>query len=164
MNKIMLIISILVAVFFVHLGLSMNTQFESLSKQTGDTVIQNHHMGMEIQARQSLTKRYPKAMSKAFSLLLNDLRYLEENSGTVMDLYIDKSKDNDDIASHYIDSQYRGIKKLPVLIEVNKFSSETDMSAVLNDIYQLEEGTDFKATEINKAGDILIVKGDVYGL
>lgn len=81
-----------------------------------------------------------------------------------MNLTIEKSADNDDIAHHYVDSQYRGIKKLPIVIQIDKFSSETDMGAVLNDVYHLEKETDFKATEINKEGNVLIVKGEVYGL
>ena len=50
------------------------------------------------------------------------------------------------------------------MLQVDKFSNETDMGAVLNDIYQLEMSTDFKVTEINKEGNTLIVKGDVYGI
>jgi hypothetical protein len=164
MNKIFILICIVVSVFFANAGLSINSQVDGISKQSQDILIQNNHMEVEISNRLLLTQKPAVAISKAFSLVVNEIRFLEEYSGTAMNLMIEKSQDNEDIAKHYIDSQYRGIKKLPVLIQVDKFSNETDMGAVLNDIYQLEAETDFKVTEINKEGNTLIVKGDVYGL
>ena len=164
MNKFIILICAVVSIFFVNVGLSINAQVDGLAKQTEGILIQNNHMGVGISNRQLLAQRPPVFISKAFSLVINGIRYLEENSGTTMNLTIEKSKDNDDISNYYIDSHYRGIKKLSVMLEVDKFSSETDMGAVLNDIYQLEVETDFKVTEINKEGNTLIVKGDVYGL
>jgi hypothetical protein len=163
MNKTIVLICIGGSVFFINVGLSIKAQTNGLSKQIEDVLNRNNHMQMEISDRQLLTQRPPVALSKAYELVINDIRYLEENSGTAINLMIEKSQDNEDISSHYVDSQYRGIKKLPVMLEVDKFSSETDMGAVLNDIYQLEIDTDFKATQINKEGNELIVKGDVYG-
>jgi hypothetical protein len=163
MNKMIIITCIVISVFLVNAGLSINAQVEDLSRQKDSLLVQNNHMGAEILERQQLIQKLPIEISKAFSLVINEIRYLEENSGTTMNLTIEKSVDDDDIANHYIGSQYRGIKKLPVTIEVDKFSDETDMGAVLNDVYQLELETDFKATEINKEGNTLIVKGDVYG-
>jgi hypothetical protein len=164
MNKMIFPICIVMSVFFVNAGLSINARVDDLSRQREYMLTQNNHVEVEISQRQMLPQRPPVVVSTAFSLVINEIRYLEGNSGTTMNLTIEKSTDNDDIANHYIDSQYRGIKKLPVMLEVEKFSNETDMGAVLNDIYQLEEETDFKATEINKEGNALIVKGDVYGL
>jgi len=164
MNKVIISASIVVSMFFINVGLSINNKVNDLLKQKEDILIQNNHMGGEILESQLLPQRPPVFISKAFSLVINEIRYLEENSGTIMNLTIEKSADNDDIAHHYVDSRYRGIKKLPVVIQIDKFSSQTDMGAVLNDVYQLEEETDFKATEINKEGNVLIVKGEVYGL
>jgi hypothetical protein len=164
MNKIIIPICVVVSIFFINVGLSINEQIDGLYKQSKDLLIQNNHIEVEISNRRLLTQKPPVAISKSFSLVINEIRYLESNSGTVMNLSIEKSQDNEDISNHYIDSQYRGIKKLPVMLQVDKFSSETDMGAVLNDIYQLEMGTDFKASEINKEGNALFVKGDVYGL
>ena len=164
MNKVIISASIVVSMFFINVGLSINNKVNDLLKQKEDILIQNNHIGVEILERQRLPQRAPVIISKAFSLVINEIRYLEENSGTIMNLTIEKSVDNDDIAHHYVDSQYRGIKKLPIVIQIDKFSSQTDMGAVLNDVYQLEEETDFKATEINKEGNVLIVKGEVYGL
>ena len=164
MNKVIISASIVVSMFFINVGLSINNKVNDLLKQKEDILIQNNHIGVEILERQRLPQRAPVIISKAFSLVINEIRYLEENSGTIMNLTIEKSVDNDDIAHHYVDSRYRGIKKLPVVIQIDKFSSQTDMGAVLNDVYQLEEETDFKATEINKEGNVLIVKGEVYGL
>lgn len=163
MNKIVVVICIVVSIFFANAGASISTQIRSLERQTKDILIQNEHIGMEISKKQQLTPRPPVDISKAYSLVINNIRYLESNSGTAMNLMIEKSQDNEDISDHYIDSQYRGIKKLPVKIQIDKFSGETDMGAVLNDIYQLESGTDIKAIEINKEGNSLIVKGEVYG-
>lgn len=164
MNKIIILICVLVSIFFVNSGLSVNAKLEDLSKQSLEIFTKNNHMQKEILYRQSLAQRPPVAISKAFSLVINEIRYLESSSGTAMNLIIEKSQDNEEISNHYVDSQYRGIKKLSVTIRVDKFSDETDMGAVLNDIYQLEVETDFKAMEINKEGNALIVKGDVYGL
>ena len=164
MNKIMILICIVVSIFFANVGVSINAQVDSLSKQIEDVLIQNNHIEVEISNRQQLTQRPPVVISKALNLVINETRYLEEFSGTAMNIIIEKSADNEDVSKHYIDSQYRGIKKLPIVLQVDKFSNETDMGAVLNDIYQLEIETDFKVTEINKDGNTLIVKGDVYGL
>jgi hypothetical protein len=164
MNKIIIIICIVTAVFSVNVGVSINARVQSLSRQIEDTLVQNTQIHAEILRKQQLSQKSPVAISKAYSLVINDIRYLEENSGTAMNLIIEKSHDNEDIANHYVDSMYRGVKKLPVTIQVDKFSGETDMGAVLNDIYQLEVQTDFKASEINKEGNALIVKGDVYGV
>jgi len=38
------------------------------------------------------------------------------------------------------------------------------MGAVLDDIHLLEKNTDFKASEISKDSNNLIVKGEIYGL
>jgi len=164
MNKVIVLISIIVSVFLINIGLSVNAQVRGVAKQIEDISIQDKHLSVEILNRQLLVQRTPRPIPKAFSLVINDIRYLEENSGTGMNLMIDKAQDNEDISNHYVYSQYRGIKKLPVLIQVDKFSDETDMGAVLSDIYQLEVETDFKVAEINKMGDVLIVKGDIYGL
>ena len=164
MNKVIISSCIVVSMFFINVGLSINKKVNDLFKQKENILIQNNHIGVEILESQLLPQRPPVFISKAFSLVINEIRYLEENSGTIMNLTIEKSANNDDIAHHYVDSQYRGIKKLPVVIQIDKFSSETDMGAVLNDVYHLEKETDFKATEINKEGNVLIVKGEVYGL
>ena len=164
MNKIIVLISILASAIFFNCGLSMNTEVVELSSQIEQISIQNDQMQAEISSKQLLAQKPPVEISKAYSLVINDIRYLEGNSGTSMNLMIEKSKENEDISGHYIDCEYRGIKKLPVTIQVDKFSSETDMGAVLNDIYQLEVETDFKAVEINMERNTLMVKGEVYGL
>jgi hypothetical protein len=164
MNKIITLISLAVSVFFINAGISMNAQVVGLLKQKEDLLIQNNNIGLEISQKLSLSQMPPVDISKAFSLVVNKIRFLEGNSGSTMNLMIEKSQDSDEIYNYLIDSQYRGIKKLPVTLQVDKFSNETDLSSVLNDIYQLEVETDFKVTEISKTGNGLIVKGDVYGL
>jgi len=164
MNALMVFLALLVSLFLGFRGLCMNTEVNDLARQMENIQAQNTQKKQTIVQKQLLTPRRAQAMSKAFSLLVNDIRYLENNSGTTMNLTVDKSNDSDDVNSHCVDSPYRGVKKLPITLQVNKFSSETDMGEVLNDIYQLEIDTDFKATEINKEGDTLIVKGDVYGI
>ena len=49
-------------------------------------------------------------------------------------------------------------------IVINKYSKETDMGAVLDDIHLLEKNTDFTATQIVKDNNNLIVKGEIYGI
>jgi len=159
----MILTGIIVSIIFVNIGFSINRETKGVSAQIKDIKIQNNLLETEILRKQTLTKRSPVPISKALSLVINDTRYLEGNSGTSMNIRIERSQDNEDIASHYIDSQYQGIKKLPVIIQVDKSSSETDMGAVLSDIYQLETETDFKANEIDKEGNAVLVKGDVYG-
>ena len=72
--------------------------------------------------------------------------------------------DSQDISSHYVDTEYKGIRGLKIQIVVDKFSKETDMGAVLDDIHLLEKNTDFVSSEISKDNNNLIVKGEVYGL
>lgn len=163
MNRIIIVICIVVSLFLINIGLSINSHIDGLTKKTRDIQIQNNLIKEEILNRQILPQRPPMLISNAFSIVINEIYYLEEFSGTAMKLIIEKSNDNEDITKHYINSEYRGIKKLPVLLRIDKFSNETDMGEVLNDIYQLEVMTDFKVNEIIKEGNTLNVKGDVYG-
>ena len=164
MSRIVILISIFVSLYFVHTGLLMKVKVQELTRQKQDMVAQNNHMIFEISERLQLPQKQALLMSKAFSKVVNETRYLESNSGTTVDLTIEKSADSDEISSHYQDSQYHGVKKLPVVLHIDKSSSETDLGAVLSDIYQLEIETDFKVTEINKDGTTLLVKGDIYGI
>jgi hypothetical protein len=95
---------------------------------------------------------------------MNQIRLLESYSGTSMNVQLEATTDTQDISSHYEDTQYKGIRGLPIKIVVDKFSKETDMGAVLDDIHVLEKNTDFIASEISKDNNNLIVKGEVYGL
>jgi len=164
MNKIIILVCMGASIFFAHGGLWYKSQADRLSRQIAAILIENKRMNAEIIEKQQLYPQPPVTISKAYNLVINDMRYLQENSGTTMNLTIEKSHDNEDISNHYVASCYRKVRKLPVIIQVDKFSGETDMGAVLNDIYQLEADTDFKAWEINKEGNVLIVKGDVYGV
>jgi uncharacterized protein with HEPN domain len=95
---------------------------------------------------------------------MNQIRLLESASGTSMNVQLEGTMDTQDIANHYEDTPYKGIRGLRIRIVVDKFSKETDMGAVLDDIHLLEKNTDFMASEISKDNNNLIVKGEVYGL
>ena len=89
---------------------------------------------------------------------------LEGFGGTNMDVQLDGVKDAGDISTQFEDTEYKGVRGLKIKIVVNKFSKETDMGAVLDDIHLLEKNTDFIASEISKDSNNLIVKGEIYGL
>lgn len=74
------------------------------------------------------------------------------------------TKENEDIEDHYVVTKFRHVKGLPLTIGVEKYSNETDMIGVLNDIYLLEKRTDFKVSEISTDNNGLIVKGELYGI
>ena len=88
----------------------------------------------------------------------------ETYSGTRMNIVLTGTKENENIEDHYVDTEFRDVKGLPMTISVEKFSNETDMAEVLNDIYLLEKRTDFKVSEISTENNGLIVKGELYGI
>ena len=68
------------------------------------------------------------------------------------------------LESYFIDSSFRNVKILPIVLKINKFSKGTDLASVLNDIYVLEKQTDLKINEITNENDVLEVKGELYGV
>lgn len=164
MNKTIIFISFIISIVFINFGMSTKAQVDELRKENLQLQADNLDMGQNIKNKGSLPKQAPVAISTAYSVAMNQVRLLESLSGTSMNVQLEGAVDTQDISSHYEDTQYQGIRGLKILIVVDKFSKETDMGAVLDDIHLLEKNTDFMASEISKDNNNLIVKGEVYGL
>ena len=164
MNKIIIFISFVVAIVLINFGMSTRAQVDELKKEDSQLQANNLDMEKKINDKESLSKQVPVPISTEYSVVMNQIRLLESYSGTSMNVQLEGAMDTQDISSHYEDTQYQGIRGLKILIVVDKFSKETDMGAVLDDIYLLEKNTDFMASEISKDNNNLIVKGEVYGL
>ena len=164
MNKIIIFISFVVSVVLINFGISAKARMDGLKSENSQLQADNLGMKEKIKDKESLPKRTPVPLSTAYSVVLNQIRLLESYSGTAMNVQLEGAMDAQDIASHYEDTQYKGIRGLKIRIVVDKFSKETDMGAVLDDIHILEKNTDFAASEISKDNNNLIVKGEVYGI
>jgi hypothetical protein len=164
MNKIMIIISFIVSIVLINFGISTKLQVESLRSEDSQLEKDYFDMKQKIRDKRSLIKHTPIPLSKEYGLVMNQMRILESYSGTNMNIQLEGTKDTNDISDHYVDTQYKGVRGLKIKIVVDKFSKETDMGAVLDDIHLLEKNTDFTASEIAKDNNNLIVKGEIYGL
>ena len=164
MNKPIIFISCVVFFVLVDFGLSTKAQVDELKNENAQLQSNNFDMKKTIEYKESLAKQTPVLISTAYSTVINQIKLLESYSGTSMNVQLDGAKDTEDITSNYVDTEYKGIRGLKIQIVVDKFSKETDMGAVLDDIYTLEENTDFIASEISKENNNIIVKGEVYGL
>lgn len=164
MNKIIILISLVVAIFFIHLGVSTKAQVDQMKYANSQLQAHNLDMQKKIKDKETLPKQAPVPISMEYGLVMNQIRLLESYSGTSMNVQLEATTDTQDISSHYEDTQYKGIRGLKLRIVVDKFSKETDMGAVLDDIHLLEKNTDFIASEISKDNNNLIVKGEIYGL
>jgi hypothetical protein len=164
MNKIIIFISLVVSIALINFGSSTKAQIDDLKSQNAQLQTNNLDMYQKIKDKESLPKESPVPISTEYGVVLNQIRLLESYSGTSMNVQLEGTPDAQDISSHYEDTQYKGIRGLKIKIVVDKFSKETDMGAVLDDIHLLERNTDFSASEISKDNNNLIVKGEVYGL
>jgi hypothetical protein len=164
MNKIIVFISLIVSIILINWGMATKAQMDELKSEDSQLEVSNFDMKQKIKDKESLPKQVPVPISTEYSVVLNQIRLLESYSGTSMNVQLEGAVDTQDITSHYEDTEYKGIRGLKIQIVVDKFSKETDMGAVLDDIHLLEKNTDFMASEISKDNNNLIVKGEVYGL
>jgi len=164
MNKSIIFTSFVFSILFINFGLSAKAQIDSLRNENLQLEENNFDLSQQIQDKEFLTKRKPVLLSTAYVLVMNQIRLLESYSGTNMDVQLQNAREIKDIADQYVDTEYKGVRGLKIKIVVNKFSEETDMGAVLDDIHLLEKNTDFMASEIDKDNNNLIVKGEIYGL
>ena len=164
MNKIIIFISIIVSFALLDFGITAKSQLDELKYGYSQLEGGNLELKSKIKVMESLPKHEPVPISREYSVVLNQIRLLESYGGTSMNVQLEASPDIQDISSHYEDTEYKGIRGLKIQIVVDKFSQETDMGAVLDDVHLLEKNTDFMATEISKNNNNLIVKGEVYGL
>jgi len=164
MNKIIIFISIVVSIVLINLGRSIKAQGDNLKIENAQLQANNLNMKHKIKDKESLPEQTPVPISMEYSVVLNQIKLLESTSGTNMNVQLEGTTDTQDISSHYEDTEYKGIRGLKIRIVVDKFSKETDMGAVLDDVHLLEKNTDFMALEISKDNNNLIVKGEVYGI
>jgi hypothetical protein len=164
MNRIIIFVALVVSIIFLNLGISTKAQVVNLRDKDLLLETNNLEMKQKIKDKEFLVKHDPVFLSTEYGLVMNQIRILESYSGTSMNVQLEGAKDTDDISDHYVDTEYKGVRGLKIRIMVDKFSKETDMGAVLDDIHLLEKNTDFMASEISKDNNNLIVKGEVYGL
>ena len=79
-------------------------------------------MEIRIKHEESLPKRKAVELSVAYSAVINQMKLLESYSGTSMNIVFQGAKDMEDVSTHYVDTSFRGVKGLPVLLNVAKFS------------------------------------------
>jgi len=164
MNKIIVLIAVVLSVVLINLGLSSRAQIDELRTENTELESGNLEMKQRIKDKELLPKKAPVPLSVEYNVVMNQIRILESYGGTSMNVQLDNALDVQDISSRYVETEYKGIRGLKIKIVVDKFSHETDMGAVLDDIHLLEKNTDFVASEISKDNNTLIVKGEVYGL
>jgi len=164
MNKTMIVIAVVVTVFFINLGLTLRTKTMQTKIQINEIKSENLSLSDEVDQKERLKKSEPMPISNAFTLFVNATKMYETFSGTRMGIVFIGSKENENIEDHYVSTEFRNVKGLPITINVEKFSNETDMAEVLNDIHFLENQTDFKVSEISTENNVLIVKGELYGI
>jgi len=164
MNKGIIFISLIVSIVLINLGISIKSQVDGLKSDRSKLENDNMDMERKIKIKGSLSKQPPILLSTEYIAVLNQIRLLESYSGTSMSVQLEGGMDMQDISNHYENTEYKGIRGLRIKILVDKFSKETDMGAVLDDIHLLEKNTDFMALEISKDNNNLIVKGEVYGI
>ena len=164
MNKLVIFFVSIIAIYLVHMGIDTNTNIADMKMQISQIESSNQDMKEQIGEKQHLKKMKPIPLSDEYARFLNQVRVIEDYSGTSMNIELEDKTDVNDISQQFSLSEYKGVRELKLKIIIDKFSKETDMGAVLDDIHQLEKFTDFKATEINKDNNSLIVKGEVYGL
>ena len=164
MNKIIIFVSFVISILFLHFGMSTKTEVDNLKDVNTQFEANNQDMKQKISEKETLLKRKGVLLPVEYGLFMNQVRMLEGFGGTNMDVELDGVKDAGDISTQFEDTEYKGVRGLKIKIVVNKFSKETDMGAVLDDIHLLEKNTDFMASEISKDSNNLIVKGEIYGL
>jgi len=164
MNKMVIFISCLIFIVLMDIGFNAAKQVSNQREALQQLETDNVQMKDQIAFTELLPKSKPFALADAYALVMDQIRMLQAYSGTNMNVQLENIKDSDDISSSYVSTVYKGVEGLKIKIIVDKFSKETDMGAVLDDIHLLEKNTDFMATEITKDNNDLIVKGEIYGL
>ena len=164
MNKIIIIASVIISIILFNFGFSFNGQAIVLNDQKEQIYRENNTMTQELKQKAQFVKKAPVRISKAFCLLINLLRMLENYSGTKMELSFITKGEKNILEDYFSDSTFRNVKILPIVLKINKFSKESDLASVLKDIYVLEKQTDLKVNVITNENDVLEVKGELYGI
>ena len=163
MNKVIIFMVFFISILLINHGLTLKAQIDDLKNNITKIQISDIEMRHKLKDKESLSRQAPVPITTEFNLVLNQLRMLESYSGTSMDVQLEGTLDSQDIVNHFENTEYRDIKGIKIRITVNKFTKETDMGAVLDDIHLLEKNSDFITSEITQDNDRLIVKGEIYG-
>ena len=164
MNKMMLIVSVIISIPLFNFGILFNGRATMLNEQKKQIYQENNEMTQELKQKEQFVKKPPFGINKAFNLLINLMRMLENYGGTKMELSFITKGEKGNLEDYFTDSTFRNVKVLPILLKINKLSKENDMVSVLNDIYVLEKRADFKVNEITYENDVLEVRGELYGI
>jgi len=164
MKKIIIILSFLAGTIFINLGMSAKAHINNIKDEITQLNSENLDMEQKEKTKEMLYKSEPVALTTEYGLIMNQTLLLESYSGTGMSIQLEDTKNEDDLSSQYVATEYNQVKGLKIQIVIDKFSKETDMGAVLDDIHLLEKNTDFLASEIDKDNNNLIVKGEIYGI
>ena len=156
--------AILITAFFMNAGLALRSQLTETKQQLNELIHENLSLSEEIAQKRRFERKAPKTVSSAFTLFVNEIRMFETYGGTRMNIAVNGREENQSIVDHYIDTEFRNVKGLPLTVNVEKYSTNTDMVEVLNDIHLLESHTDFKVSEISAENNTLTVKGELYGI
>ncbi len=164
MNKAWAVVSLMVALVLAHEGLILKSASDRLRQENALLDGKNAGLAKDIQDKGRLAHRAGLRLAAAYALVMNQVRVLEDGNAAAMSVHLETAQESRDIADHFEPTAYQGVKGLKIKIIIDKFSRETDMGAVLDDIYVLEKNTDFLASDIAKDNNNLIVKGEIYGL
>ena len=164
MNNVLIFTSLLISAVFANLGLDAQKHYNVIKTENSKLQRENQLIYQQIRDKKSLPKQAPVPISAAYGTVLNRLAILNSNSSAKMTVQLEAGTDTDDISTHFEGTVYNGIKGLRIKIVVDKFFQETDMGAVLDDIYLLEMDTDFLVSKITMDNNHLIVKGEIYGI
>ncbi len=164
MNKMIIGVSVAIGIFLINSGLMLHRQTIQADAQKNMLLTENLVLSHEIKQEQSFKKNEPKTISQSFTIFVNETKMFETYSGTRMNIVLEGAKENENLEDHLVATAFRGVKALPLNIRVEKFSNETDMGEVLNDIFLLERRTDFKVSEISTEDNTLLAKGELYGI
>ena len=164
MNYTAIFVSLIFSAVLGYFGMNASSQIQDIREGISHIQQNNEATRQILKDKVGIKHTAPIFLSTEYNLVMNQVRILESYSGTSMDLQLDGIKDTTDIRSQFQNTEYKGVSGLKVKIVIDKYSKQTDMGAVLDDIHLLEKNTDFTATQIVKDNNNLIVKGEIYGI
>ena len=163
MNRMLIIAAVAVSITLLNLGFSFSGQRNVLNGQKNSISQENGIMAQELRKKEQFIKKSPVGINEALNLFVNLMRMLDYD-GAKIEIFFTTKQEKGNLEDYFIDSAFRNVRALPVVLRTNKFLKENDLTAVLNDIYILEKQTDFKVEEITDENNVLEIKGEVYGI
>ncbi|MDE2028167.1 MAG: hypothetical protein KGK03_05025 [Candidatus Omnitrophica bacterium] len=164
MNKMMILGSFIVSILLINSGFVCRSQAESLDKQKDQLDRVVNVMRQELRAKRQCVPTVPVNIGESFNSFVNFMRMLKSYDGIDMMLEFAVKNGKNSLEEHLIDSGFRNVKALPVILRINKSSFPADPAFFLNDIYFLENQTDFKVDAIIAEDGSWMIKGEIYGI